>query len=162
MPGWARIITIALGTFVVACFGYDFVHYDEMFSWFSCLAVFVLALGEFGEFARSGSFNNIKMDSGFSETVSVLSFAASVIGIARGWTSQASHYSCYQPVGTNRWKIFLCVFAGLLFPSCFAETLCLAIETGTVNDQAYLATQNYDCIGGLLAAVLSSAWGRFG
>jgi purine-cytosine permease-like protein len=159
VPGWAGIIVIAAGTFLVTLFGYKVVHYYEMISWAPCFIVFLLVLGEF---AHSGSFSNLKMNTGSSEAASVLSFAASVFGFATGWTSYASDYTCYQPVNTNRWKIFFWVFAGLMFPLCFTEMLGLAIATATVNNEAYLAAYKQDHIGGLLAAVLFEPWGRFG
>lgn len=159
VPGWAGVITIAAGTFFVTLFGYKVVHYYEMFSWFPCFLVFLLVLGEF---AHSGSFNNIKMKTGSSEAASVLSFAASVFGFATGWTTLAADYTCYQPVGTNRWKVFFWVFAGLMFPLCFTEMLGLAIATATTNNEAYLTAYNDNHIGGLLAAVLFPPWGRFG
>lgn len=159
VPGWAGIIIIAAGTFIVTLFGYKAVHYYEMFSWFPCFIVFVLLLGEF---AHSGSFNNIALKTGSSEAASVLSFAASVFGFATGWTSYASDYTCYQPVGTSRWKIFFWVFGGLMFPLCFTEMLGLAVATATTNNEAYLNAYNDNHIGGLLAAVLFPPWGRFG
>jgi len=159
VPGWAGIIIIAAGTFIVTLFGYKVVHYYEMFTWLPCFVVFVLLLGEF---AHSGSFDNIQMKAGSSEAASVLSFAASVFGFATGWTSYASDYTCYQPVNTNRWKIFLWVFAGLMFPLCFTEMLGLAVATATANNADYLTAYESDHIGGLLAAVLFPPWGRFG
>ena len=92
-----------------------------------------------GVFAHSGDFYNIPMGSGKGEAASVLSFAASVFGFATGWTSYASDYTCYQPVGTSRTRIFLWVFAGLMFPLCFTEMLGLAIATATINNPAYAA-----------------------
>lgn len=159
VPAWAGIIIIAAGTFTITLFGYQVVHCYQMVSWFPCFIVFLLVLGEF---ARSGSFNNIRMGAGSSEAASVLSFAASVFGFATGWTSLSADYTCYQPVGTSKWKIFLWVFAGLMFPLCFAESLGLAVATATVDNEANLNAYNTDHIGGLLAAVLFPPWGRFG
>lgn len=159
VPGWAGIIIIAAGTFIITLFGYKVVHYYEMFSWFPCFVVFLLLLGQY---AHSGAFNNIEMKAGSSEAASVLSFAASVFGFATGWTSYASDYTCYQPVQTNRWKIFFWVFAGLMFPLCFTEMLGLAVATATANNDAYMSAYENDHIGGLLAAVLFPPWGRFG
>jgi purine-cytosine permease-like protein len=159
IPGWAAIIIIATGTFIVTLFGYKVVHYYEMFSWFPCFVVFLILLGQF---AHSGAFNDIEMKTGSSEAASVLSFAASVFGFATGWTSLASDYSCYQPVGTNSWKVFFSVFVGLMFPLVFTESLGLAVATATTNNEAYLVAYNDNHIGGLLAAVLFPPWGRFG
>jgi purine-cytosine permease-like protein len=159
MPGWAGIIAMAAGTFIVTLFGYKAVHYYEMFSWFPCFIVFLLVLGEF---AHSGSFSNVKMKTGGSEAASVLSFAASIFGFATGWAGLASDYACYQPVGTNRWKIIFWVFVGLMFPLCFLEMLGLAVGTATANNESYLTAYNENHIGGLLAAVLFPPWGGFG
>jgi purine-cytosine permease-like protein len=159
VPGWAGIIIIAAGTFIITLFGYKVVHYYEMYTWFPCFVVFLILLGQF---AHSGAFYNIEMQAGTSEAASVLSFAASVFGFATGWTSYAADYTCYQPVHTNRWKIFFWVMGGLLFPLFFTEMLGLAVATATKNNTEYLDAYTNDHIGGLLAVVLIPPWGRFG
>jgi purine-cytosine permease-like protein len=159
VPGWGAILALAAATFVIALFGYKVVHYYEMVSWFPCFIVFLLVLGEF---ARSGSFSNVKMGTGPSEVASVLSFAASIFGFATGWSALAADYACYQPVASKRWKIIVWVFVGLMFPLCFLEMLGLAVGTATANNESYLAAYNENHIGGLLATVLFPRWGGFG
>src|SRR5205085_9268911 len=105
---------------------------------------------------------NLPMNVGSAEAGSVLSFAASVFGFATGWTSYASDYTCYQPVGASRMRIFLWVMAGLMFPLCFTEMLGLAIATATVNDSAYATAYQDNAVGGLLAALLLPPLGNFG
>ena len=159
MPGWAGIIVIAACTFIITCFGYKVVHIYEMWSWIPCFAIFLVVLGEF---AHSGQFSNLKMGAGTSEAASVLSYAASVFGFATGWTSYASDYTCYQPVGTSRTKIFIWVWAGLLFPLCFCEMLGVAIATATVNSTDYANAYFDNAVGGILAQVLVPPLGKFG
>ncbi|EXJ83290.1 hypothetical protein A1O1_06909 [Capronia coronata CBS 617.96] len=159
VPGYAGIIIIAACTFLVTLFGYKVVHMYEMISWVPCFIIFLIVLGEF---AHSGSFENLPMPSGEGETASVLSFAASVYGFATGWASYASDYTCYQPVTTSRVKVFFYVFAGLLFPLCFTEMLGLAIATATINDPAYADAYAKDAVGGLLHQVLVPPLGGFG
>ncbi|KKY14361.1 putative purine-cytosine permease [Phaeomoniella chlamydospora] len=151
VPGWAGVIIIGAGTFIVTLFGYKVVHLYEMYSWIPCFIVFLIVLGTF---AHSGDFSNIPMNAGSSEAGSILSFAASVFGFATGWASYASDYTCYQPVTTSRRKVFLYVFIGLMFPLCFTEMLGLAIITASVNNPAYADAYNNDSVGGLLAQVL--------
>lgn len=159
VPGWAGIIIIAAGTFFITLFGYKVVHYYEMISWVPCFIIFLIVLGEF---AHSGKFYNIPMNSGSSEAGSVLSFAASVFGFATGWTSYAADYTVYQPVNTSRLKVFLWVLVGLMFPLCFTEMLGLAISTAIVNDPAYSDAYDSNAIGGLLGQVLFPPLGTFG
>lgn len=159
VPGWAAIIIIAAGTFIITLFGYKVVHYYEMFSWIPCFIVLIILLGQF---AHSGAFVNIEMGAGRSEAASIFSFAASVFGYATAWGTLAADYACYQPVNVKGWKIASWVFVGLMFPLCFAEMLGLAVATATVNNETYLDAYNKDHIGGLLAAVLFPPWGRFG
>lgn len=159
MPGWAGIIVIAAGTFIVTCFGYKVVHWYEMISWVPCFIIFLIVLGVF---AHSGNFENIPMGSGSLEAGSILSFAASVFGFATGWTSYASDYTCYQPVGTSRIRIFIWVYGALVLTLCFTEMLGLAIATGIVSNADYAEAYSNDHIGGLLAAVLVPRLGTFG
>lgn len=173
-PGWAGILVIAFGTFFITLFGYKVVHMYEMISWVPCFIVFLIVVGVF---AKSGDFENIPMGSGAGEEGSILSFAGAVFGFATGWTSYASDYTCYQPVGTSRKKIFLYVFCGLMFPLCFTESksamsqacssnpaivLGVAVATTTKSHPAYAAAYERDHVGGLLAQVLFPADGSHG
>lgn len=119
VPGWAGIIIIASGTFIITLFGYKVVHYYEMISWIPCFIIFLVVVGAF---AQSGDFENLPMGSGPAEEGAVLSFAGAIFGFATGWTSYAADYTCYQPVNTSRIKVFLYVFTGLMFPLCFTES----------------------------------------
>jgi len=159
VPGWAGIIVIAAGTFIVTCFGYKAVHWYEMISWVPCLAVFLILLGVF---VHTGDFSNLPMGTGSVEAGAILSFAASVFGFATGWTSYASDYTCYQPARTSRTKIFIYVYGALILTLCFTEMLGLAIATATVNNPAYAAAYEDNAIGGLLAQVLFPHLGGFG
>jgi NCS1 nucleoside transporter family len=159
VPGYAGIIIIAACTFLITLFGYKVVHLYEMYSWVPCFIIFLITLGVF---AHSGDFYNIPMGIGKGEAGSVLSFAAAVFGFATGWTSYASDYTCYQPVGTSRTKIFIYVWCGLMFPLCFTEMLGVAIATATVNNPAFAAAYDKNAVGGLLAQVLFPSLGTFG
>lgn len=147
---------LTLGVCVV---GYKVVHLYEFYSWIPCFIIFLIVLGEF---AHSGAFSNLPMKVGSSEAGSVLSFAASVFGFATGWSSYAADYTCYQPRNTSRTKIFLWVFAGLMFPLCFTEMLGLAVATATVNNPDYADAYTKDHVGGLLAQVLFPRLHGFG
>ena len=160
VPGYAGIIIIAAGTFLITLFGYKVVHMYEFWSWIPCFIVFLIVLGEF---AHTGDFVNIPMATGGPEAGSILSFAASVFGFATGWTSYAADYTVYQPVTVSRVKTFAWTYAGLLFPLCFTEWLGLAVATATTSaNPAYSVGYKSSGIGGLLGAVLQTSLGRFG
>jgi purine-cytosine permease-like protein len=127
VPGYAGIILIAAGTFIITLFGYKVVHYYEMVSWAPCFVIFLVVIGVF---AKSGDFENIPMGKGAGEEGSILSFAGAIFGFATGWTSYASDYTCYQPVNASRVKIFFYVFAGLMFPLCFTESELHLVSVG--------------------------------
>lgn len=159
VPGWAGIIIIAAGTFIITCFGYKVVHWYEMISWIPCFIILLIVLGVF---AHSGDFENIPMGSGALEAGSIVSFAASVFGFATGWTSYASDYTCYQPKGASRTRIFLWVFGALVVTLTFTEGLGLALATATKSNTAYLEAYQSDHIGGLLHQALVPRLGGFG
>jgi len=160
MPGWAGILVIAIGTFLITLFGYKVVHTYERYSWIPCSIIFLIVLGEF---AHSGEFYNIPMGVGVSEAGSILSFSASVFGFATGWTSYAADYTVYQPVGASRKSIFLWTFVGLIVPLLFTEMLGLAVGTAMANNTEYYDAYKTTGIGGLLAMVLSplGGFGKF-
>lgn len=159
VPGWAGILVIAGGTFLITLFGYKVVHFYEMVSWIPCFIIFLVTLGEF---AHSGDFVNIPMGRGEGEAASILSFSASIFGFATGWASYAADYTCYQPVNTSRTRIFCWVFAGLFFPLCFTEMLGVAIATAIPSNPAFAQAYETDHIGGLLHEVLVPPLGGFG
>lgn len=161
VPGYAGIIIIAAATFIVTLFGYKIVHLYEYWSWIPCFIIFLIVLGEF---AHSGKFSNLPMQTGNAEAGSILSFAASVFGFGTGWTSYAADYTVYQPRSANRVRVFAWTFGGLILPLCFTEMLGLAVATATVADAPNIYADGYKSsnIGGLLAAVLFPPLGRFG
>ena len=161
VPGWAGIIIIAAGTFIITMFGYKVVHIYEFWAWIPCFIIFLIVLGEF---AHSGKFINLPRHTGGPEAGSILSFAASVFGFATGWTSYAADYTVYQPKNVSRIKVFLWTWLGLIFPLCFTEMLGLAVATSTMDtvDTSYAEGYKESGIGGLLAAVLFPPLGRFG
>ena len=142
-------------------FGYKVVHVYEFWSWIPSLIIFLIVLGEF---AHSGKFSNLPMNSGSAEAGSILSFAASVFGFGTGWTSYAADYTVYQPRTVSRIKTFAWTWGGLILPLCFTEMLGLAIATATLDtaDPSYANGYTESGIGGLLAAVLFPPLGRFG
>lgn len=162
VPGYAGIIIIAVGTFVITLFGYKVVHAYEFWSWIPTLIVFFIVLGEF---AHSGNFVNLSWSTGTSELGGVLSFGATVFGFATGWTSYAADYTVYQPSNQSRKKVFLWTFLGLVFPLLFCEMLGIAVMTATsLNNYDNIYETGYENagVGGLLAAVLIPPLGRFG
>jgi NCS1 nucleoside transporter family len=159
VPGWAGILIIAVGTFLITLFGYKIVHTYERYSWIPCFIIFLIILGEF---VHSGQFANIPMGFGTSEAGSVLSFSASVFGFATGWTSYAADYTVYQPVNSKRTKVFIWTWLGLIVPLLFTEMLGAAVMTAASHNQDYLDAYNESHIGGLLGAVLIPPLGRFG
>ena len=161
VPGYAGIIIIAAATWLVTVFGYKVVHVYEFWSWIPSFIIFLIVLGEF---AHSGKFSKLHMNTGSSEAGSILSFAASVFGFGTGWTSYAADYTVYQPPTVSRVKTFAWTYGGLIFPLCFTEMLGLAVATATLDpvDTSYSDGYKTSGIGGLLAAVLFPPLGNFG
>lgn len=164
IPGWAGIILIAFLTFFITLFGYKVVHAYEFWSWIPTFIVFLIIIGEF---AHSGAFRNIPMESGVAEMGSVLSFGATVFGFATGWCSYAADYTVYQPSNRSQFKVFLATWLGLVPPLLFTELIGAAVVTAigfdeTATDNIYLTGYNSSGTGGLLAAVLVPPLGRFG
>jgi len=161
VPGYAGIIIIAAATWLVTVFGYRVVHVYEFWSWIPSFIIFLIVLGEF---AHSGRFSNLPMQTGSSEIGSILSFAASVFGFGTGWTSYAADYTVYQPPDVSRGKTFAWTWGGLILPLCFTEMLGLAVATATLDTSNTSYADGYKAsgVGGLLAAVLFPPLGRFG
>lgn len=159
IPGWAGIIIIAAGCGVITIFGYKMVHHYQKWSWIPSFIIFLVVLGEF---ARSGQFQNLKMEPGSSKAGAVTSFAAAVFGNSTGWSTYAADYTVYMPSTTSRKKLFAWTFGGLALPIIFLQMLGAAVGTATVNSNDYATAYKDSGIGGLLGAVLFPHLGRFG
>jgi purine-cytosine permease-like protein len=157
VPGWAGIIIIAAGTGIVTLFGYRVVHLYQKWSWVPGFIVFLIVLGEF---AHSGQFQSLALQTGSAEVGSVLSFAAALFGNSTGWSTYAADYTVYMR--SSPMKIFVWTYVGLFFPLVFTQSLGAAVVTATTHNAQYM-TDYYDSgVGGLLGAVLFPPLGGFG
>jgi purine-cytosine permease-like protein len=159
IPGWAGIIIIAAGCGIITLFGYKIVHHYQKWSWIPSFIIFLVVLGEF---AHSGHFRNLKMDTGSSKAGSVLSFAAAVFGNSTGWSTYAADYTVYMPSTTSRKRVFAWTFGGLCFPMLFLQMLGAAVGTAAIGNGAFATAYEHSGIGGLLGAVLFPRLARFG
>jgi len=163
VPGWAGILIIGIITAGICTFGYKIVHIYEFWSWIPTTIIFFILLGEF---AKSGDFTNLSLETGKAAMGPVLSFGATIFGFATGWTSYAADYTVYHPSNTSKRKTFFWTWIGLIVPLLFTEILGLAVATAAnrseTDPNSYQIAYNEAGIGGLIGAVLFPPLGNFG
>ncbi|CCD25295.1 cytosine permease NDAI_0E04780 [Naumovozyma dairenensis CBS 421] len=150
-PLWAGCIIIIGATVLVTFFGYRVIHTYEKWSWVPNFAVFLVIIARL---KMSGNFKGGEWTSGPTTAGEVLSFGSSVFGFASGWTTYASDYTVYMPRGSNKFKIFFSLVAGLSFPLFFTMILGAACGSAAVNNSVWNEYYQSNGMGGLTYAVL--------
>ncbi|KZS93398.1 hypothetical protein SISNIDRAFT_485652 [Sistotremastrum niveocremeum HHB9708] len=153
IPESAAIVIIALLTLVFALFGYRWIHLYERYSWIPISIIFIIVLGLSAKYMEAGTWGG----SGPVEAGSVLSFGASIVGFALGWSSLAADYTVNLPENTSGVKVFVLTYLGLNIPCIALECLGAALTTVTRQDWQQRYTDGG--VGGLLGAALSPAGG---
>lgn len=151
MPIWAGVFLISAITFIIAVFGYKFVHIYEKWSWIPNVIIFIIIAVRFG---MSGKFSYGSLATGPVEAAGVLSFGGAIFGFATGWCSYASDYTAYKPANSSRSKIFFSVLAGLSFPLMFCMILGAACAQGLYADPTWQDYYDSDNVGGLVYAIM--------
>lgn len=158
IPEAAAVVVIAISTLLVSFMGYKIVHAYEKYSWLPVLIILIVYAGFIGSSVTVGDWGG----SGSAEAASVLSFGASIVGFAIGWSSLAADYSCKLKEDTPAKSVFLYTYAGLNIPMIGIEILgACAMATFTKKPEWGAAYENAG-IGGLLAAPLIDRMGGGG
>ena len=149
------ILIIAIVSWVISFFGYNYIHFYERYSWI-VMFVFFAFLAGFG--ARY--MENIPMPSGKSEMADVMSFGATVLGSSITWGPFSADYATYMLEDTKKWKIFTWTFlgtsrldvinSGVVVGQVFVMWLGAGLMTATVNNQAFADAYAVSGIGGLM------------
>ncbi|ORX41128.1 cytosine-purine permease [Kockovaella imperatae] len=153
----AGVVIIALVTLVLGLFGYKLVHRFERFAWIPSLVSFLVLLG-----VSAKHLVNVPMPVGRAEAASVLSFGGVIFGFAVGWSSLSSDYNVYMPAESNKWKVFMWTYIGLIFPLVLVQWLGAAVGAAAMVNTDWMAAYTANELGGLLHAVLVPAIGGGG
>jgi len=158
IPIAAAIVVIAVSTLAVSFMGYRVVHLYEKYSWYPVLIIFIVYAGFIGSSASSGDWGAV----GETAAANVLSFGASIVGFAIGWSSLAADYSCKLRETTPSWKVFLATYAGLNGPMVTVELLGAAAMTTFAAKPSWEEHYHTYEVGGLLGAPLIERMGGGG
>ncbi|ODV59183.1 cytosine permease ASCRUDRAFT_9587 [Ascoidea rubescens DSM 1968] len=151
LPPWAGCLILVICTIIVTFFGYNVVHYYEMFAWIPNAIIFLIIIARM---KISGNFDAGEYSTGRTGAGNVLSFGGTVFGFAAGWTTYAADYTTYMSPKTNPYRIFFGVLCGLSMPLIFTLILGAACGTGTFTSERWSELYNEYSVGGLVYGIL--------
>jgi purine-cytosine permease-like protein len=148
------IVIIALCAMVLSFFGFKILHIYEMVAWIPALILITIATGCGG--------SKLQYQSPPAEpatAAAVLSFGMIVASYMIPWACLASDFTTYFDPAAPSWKIFSYAYLGTVVPTVPLMVLGAAISGAIPSIPEWETGYNDNLVGGVLAAMLSSAGG---
>lgn len=148
------IVIIALCAMALSFFGFKVLHFYEMVAWAPALLMIVIATG------CGGSKLHLQVAPTEPPTAAaVLSFGMIVASYMIPWACLSSDFTTYFNPAAPSWKIFLYAYLGVIVPTIPLMVLGAAIAGALPSVPEWENGYDANLIGGVLAAMLSSAGG---
>lgn len=149
----AGIIIIGLLSLVISFCGFRVLHYYETYAFIPAVIMVAIATGCGG--------STLKNQQVFPPAAApaVLSFGMIVSGYMIPWAAIASDLTTYFDPKVPSWRVFAYTYVGLALPTILLMTLGAAIAGALPNNPDWVAAYDKNLVGGVLAAMLSSAGG---
>ncbi|KAJ4306444.1 hypothetical protein N0V88_001245 [Collariella sp. IMI 366227] len=148
------IVITAILTLGISFCGFSILHQFERYAWISALISIIVAVGCGGKELQK----QVVYDS--SPTApNVISYCMIVAGYMIPWACLSSDFTTYLKPDTSSVKIFTYSYLGLGVPTILLMILGSAIGNAIPNVPAWKAGYDETLVGGVLAAMLSSAGG---
>lgn len=148
------IVIIALCAMILSFFGFKILHIYEMVAWIPALILITIATGVGG--------SKLQYQSPPAEpatAAAVLSFGMIVASYMIPWACLASDFTTYFDPRVPSWKIFTYAYLGTVVPTVLLMILGAAIGGAIPSIPEWETGYNNNLVGGVLAAMLSSAGG---
>ncbi|KAG5953269.1 hypothetical protein E4U53_006197 [Claviceps sorghi] len=148
------IVIIAIVSLIVSFAGFKVLHIFETFSSIPALISIIIAVGVGGT-----GLTNQSTPSDSAMAADILTFGMIVAAYQIPWGAIASDLTTYFDPQVPSWRVFHYTYWGLLIPTVLLMTLGAAIAGALPNNPAWGQGNEAYGIGGVLAAMLSSAGG---
>ncbi|KAG5922795.1 hypothetical protein E4U42_005255 [Claviceps africana] len=148
------IVTIAIVSLVVSFAGFKVLHVFETFSFIPALISIIITVGIGGtELTKQSA------PADGATAADMMTFGMIVAAYQIPWAAIASDLTTYFDPKVPSWRVFHYTYWGLLTPTVLLMTLGAAIAGALPNNPAWRQGNEAYGIGGVLAAMLSSAGG---
>ncbi|CAK7199944.1 hypothetical protein SEUCBS139899_002631 [Sporothrix eucalyptigena] len=147
------IVIICLVSLLVSMLGYRTLHFIERWTWIPNIIGLVVAVG------CGGKYLHLQQETEPATAYNVLSYAGIIAGYFITFSGTASDYSAYHNPSVSKWKIFYCMYFGILIPSVPLLILGAAIGGAVPNVESWNNAYNVSNIGGVIYEMLTPAKG---
>ncbi|KAF7562922.1 hypothetical protein G7046_g1189 [Stylonectria norvegica] len=148
------IVVIGLLSLFISFCGFRVLHYYEAYAWIPAVIAIAIATGCGG--------SDLKKQAQPAEAPAaamVLSFGMIVASYMIPWAAIASDMTTYFDPKVPSWRVFTYTYLGLTIPTVLLMTLGAAMAGALPNVPEWSAAYDETAVGGVLAAMLSSAGG---
>lgn len=149
----AGIVVIALMGLVISFCGFRVLHYYETYAFIPAVITIAIAAG------CGGADLKKQADFGTPSAAPIMNYSMIVASYMIPWAAIASDLTTYFDPKVPSWRVFAYTYTGLALPTILLMTLGAAIAGALPNVPAWQAAYNETLVGGILAAMLSSAGG---
>ncbi|KAF3480523.1 arginine-tRNA-protein transferase [Arthroderma uncinatum] len=147
------IVIVALVALFISFFGYRVLYHYERWAWIPTLISLVVATGCGGKYLAN------QHTPPPATAVPILSFGGLLAGFLIPWAALSSDYCAYFHPSVSSKRIFTAVYMGLCLPNIPLMILGAAIGGAVPNVPSWSAAYETGSVGGIFAAMLSSAGG---
>ncbi|KAI9710892.1 MAG: hypothetical protein M1828_002003 [Chrysothrix sp. TS-e1954] len=128
------IVIVAVITWVMTTFGYDFVHRYERYAWIPVLMIFCILAGVAGP-----KFDLTAITQGDARTRigDRLSFLGLCLAAAITYAGGAADYFVYYPSTTPSWRVFISTLLGLTTSFTFSFILGIGLGSGVASNPSW-------------------------
>ncbi|KAK2752204.1 hypothetical protein FQN55_008094 [Onygenales sp. PD_40] len=147
------IVIVSILALCISFFGYKVLHQYERYAWIPTLVSIIIATGCGGK----NLVNQVTPPEPSANTI--LSFGGLVAGFLIPWAALSSDFCTYISPDVSSKRIFTYTYLGLILPNVPLMILGAAIGGAVPNTPSWATAFETGSIGGIFAAMLSSAGG---
>ncbi|KAF4120910.1 Purine-cytosine permease or related protein [Geosmithia morbida] len=150
----AGIVIIALLALLISFCGFDILHYYETYAFFPAVVAIAIAAGCGGDDLAKQAAPAQAATPG-----AIMSYGMIVASYMIPFAAISSDLTTYFDPKVPSWRVFIYTFSGLVIPTVPLMTLGAAIAGALPNVPSWQAAYDKTLVGGVLAAMVSSAGG---
>ncbi|KAH0593586.1 hypothetical protein MHUMG1_08724 [Metarhizium humberi] len=148
------IVVISVLSLIVSFAGFKVLHIFETFAFIPALISITIAAGVGGSRLKQQ-----KEPAAPATTADILSFGMIIAGYQIPWAALSSDFTTYFDPKVPSWRVFHYTYWGLVIPTVLLMSLGAAIAGALPNNPTWEEGNEAYGVGGVLAAMLSSAGG---
>ncbi|KAL2069247.1 hypothetical protein VTL71DRAFT_15585 [Oculimacula yallundae] len=149
----ASIVILSIVALFISFCGMKVLHQYERYAWIPAIVAFTIATGCGGKTLMQ------QADKPPASTATIISYGGVIAGYLIPWAALASDFGIYIRPDAPSKRIFAYTYFGLLIPTVLLIILGAAIGGAVPSNASWSAGYETYSVGGVLAAMLSSAGG---